>query len=154
MDQATPQAKVLFRVPNDDGTADVETLWATPLGNNRYQIDNSPFYAYGVSWNDVVFAPFNSDEGFPVFESVVGKSGHKTVRVIFDPPVEDGNESDSLLQGLVVRGCSYEGMNRRYMSIDISPSVDIQVVREYLIESDVKWEHADPTFDELFPEAE
>jgi hypothetical protein len=30
-----PSAKVLFRVPNGDGTAEVETLWATALGDER-----------------------------------------------------------------------------------------------------------------------
>jgi hypothetical protein len=41
-----PDAKVLFRVPNEDGTAEVETLWATSLGGDKYQIDNSPFWGY------------------------------------------------------------------------------------------------------------
>jgi hypothetical protein len=91
-------AKVLFRVPGEDGTAEVETLWATKLGEDKYQIDNSPFYAYGVSWQDIVLAPFDQNEGFPTFQSVVLKSGHRTLRIIFDPPVENGNPSDQLLQ--------------------------------------------------------
>jgi len=48
-DTPNPKAKVLFRVPNDDGTAEVEALWATHLGGDNYKLDNSPFYAYGVS---------------------------------------------------------------------------------------------------------
>ena len=63
-----PKAKVLFRVPNEDGTAEVETLWATPLGDDRYQLDNSPFYAYSVSWQDIVHAPISAEEGVPTFE--------------------------------------------------------------------------------------
>src|SRR5438128_3554168 len=96
-----PTAKVLFRVPNEDGSAQVETLWATDLGNDQYKLDNSPFYAYSVSWQDVVFAPFDQDEEFPTFQRVISKSGNRTVRVILDPPVEPGNSSDLLLQGLV-----------------------------------------------------
>ena len=38
-----PTAKVLFRVPDDEGGATVETLWAVPLGGDRYTLDNSPF---------------------------------------------------------------------------------------------------------------
>ena len=64
-DASQPNAKVLFRAPNEDGSADVETLWATHLGADNYKLDNSPFYAYGVSWEDVVSAPFSSEEGFP-----------------------------------------------------------------------------------------
>ena len=56
---SSPDSKVLFRVPADDGSAQVETLWATSLGNDQYRLENSPFYAYSVSWKDVVFAPFD-----------------------------------------------------------------------------------------------
>jgi uncharacterized protein DUF4265 len=146
-----PNAKVLFRIPNDDGSAEVETLWATHLGADNYKLDNSPFYAYGVSWEDVVSAPFNSEEGRPTFERVVSKSGNKTVRVMFETPVETGNESDRLLRGLVALGCSYEGANRKYVSVNIPPGVQLSVVRTYLIEQKATWEHADPTYAALFP---
>lgn len=149
-----PNAKVLFRVPNEDGSAEVETLWATDLGSDTYRLDNSPFYAYGVSWEDVVRAPFDSVAGFPVFHSVISKSGNRTVRVIFDPPVAAGNRSEEVLQGLVAIGCSYEGANTIYVSVNIPPGVDLETVRDYLIDSSVQWEHADPTYATLFPEDE
>jgi len=126
-------------------------LWATHLGADNYKLDNSPFYAYGVSWEDVVSAPFNSEEGQPTFERVVSKSGNKTVRVMFETPVETGNESDRLLRGLVALGCSYEGANRRYVSVNIPAGVELSVVRAYLIEQKATWEHADPTYAALFP---
>jgi hypothetical protein len=148
-DTSSPNAKVLFRVPEDDGSAHVETLWATSLGGDQYKLDNSPFYAYSVSWEDIVYAPFDPSEERPTFQRVVKKSGNRTVRVIFDPPIEDGNSSDTVLQGLVVLGCSYEGANRGYMSINIPPEVELQQVREYLIANQAQWEHADPTYSEL-----
>lgn len=147
-----PNAKVLFRVPNEDGSAEVETLWATNLGGDEYRLANSPFWAYGASWEDVVSAPFSVDEGFPTFRSVVRKSGNRTVRVIFDPPIESGSESESMLQGLVAIGCGYEGMNNKYVSVNIPPSVPLDSVRNYLIENNATWEHADPTYASLFPE--
>jgi hypothetical protein len=152
MADSQPNAKVLFRVTNDDGGSDVETLWATHITADHYKLDNSPFYAYGVSWEDIVSAPFNPDEGFPTFERVVSKSGNRTVRVAFDTPVETGNESDRLLQGLIALGCSYEGATRKYISVNIPPGVDLDAVRSYLINQQATWEHADPTFDDLFPE--
>lgn len=151
-DTSSPKSKVLFRVPEDDGTAHVETLWATSLGDDEYELDNSPFYAYSVSWKDVVYAPFDANEGFPTFVRVLRKSGHRTVRVIFDPPVKAGNESDSVLQGLLALGCSYEGANPGYISFDLPPAVHMEKVRQYLIQNGVTWEHADPTYTELFPE--
>jgi len=148
---SSSDSKVLFRVPEDDGSSQVETLWATSLGSDEYRLDNSPFYAYSVSWKDVVFAPFDATEEFATFQRVLKKSGNRTVRVIFDPPVQDGNESDQVLQGLVNLGCSYEGANRGYMSINIPAAVDLSAVRQYLVAKRAQWEHADPTYAELFP---
>jgi hypothetical protein len=147
-----PNAKILFRVINEDGSANVETLWATHLGADDYKLDNSPFYAYGVSLEDVVSAPFDSKEGFPTFERIVSKSGNRTVRLLFGTPFETGNESDRVLEGLVALGCSYEGANRKYFSVNIPAAVELDVVRRYLIEQKATWEHADPTYAALFPE--
>tara|TARA_Y100000588_G_C13308379_1_gene524601 strand:- start:69 stop:332 length:264 start_codon:yes stop_codon:yes gene_type:complete len=87
----------MIRTVDDSGEIDVETLWAIDLGEDVYELANSPFYAYFVSWEDKVYAPYDEDEKFPVPERVVEKSGNRTVRVIFDPPVEDGNDSDVVL---------------------------------------------------------
>jgi hypothetical protein len=145
-------AKVLFRVPSDDGTANVETLWATHMGGDNYKLENSPFFAYGVSWRDIVLAPFDEQEGFPTFQKVVARSGNRTVRVCFGPPIENGNESDRVLKGLLALGCDYEGANRKYVCVNVPPNVRLEVVRSYLIEQRATWEHADPTYDELFPD--
>ena len=123
----------------------VETLWAVPLGQDRFILDNSPFYAYGVSWQDTVLAPVDEQEGMPTFQQVLERSGNRTVRVIFDPPVVPGNGSDEVLQGLVSLGCSYEGANPAYMSVNIPPGVDLQQVCSYLIQQEAQWELADPT---------
>lgn len=147
-----PTAKVLFSVPNEDGSAEVETLWAFDLGGDHYKLDNSPFYAYSVSWQDIVYAPFDKDEERPKFQRVASKSGNRTVRVKFESPVEQGNESDRVLQGLASLGCSYEGANKTYISINIPPEVELEAVRKYLIECEATWEHADPAYGELFPE--
>ena len=154
MAEGKPDSKVLFRVPRDDGGDDVETLWAPSLGGDRYKLDNSPFYAYSVSWEDVVLASWSEEESFPTFERVVEKSGNRAVRVVFDPPVEAGNESDRILQGLVGLGCSYEGASHSYIAINIPPAVELETVTAYLIASGVQWEHADPSYDELYPDAE
>ena len=151
-DSEKPDAKVLFRVMDKEGSAYVETLWAFDLGNDQYKLANSPFYAYSVSWEDVIHAPFNKDEGFPTFQRVISKSGNRTIRISFTPPVESGNLSDHMLQGLVALGCSYEGANNQYMSINIPPGIDLENIRNYLIDHNATWEHADPSYAELFSE--
>ena len=40
--------KVLLQAPGGE----VETLWATPVGEGEYRLENSPFYAYRLSWLD------------------------------------------------------------------------------------------------------
>jgi Domain of unknown function (DUF4265) len=97
-----------------------------------------------VSLGDVIHAPFDPDEGFPTFREVLSKSGNRTVRVIFDPPVTSGNSSDAVLKGLPAMGCSYEGANAKNVAVNIPPLVDLSAVRGYLIEREVAWEHSDP----------
>jgi hypothetical protein len=143
-----PTAKILFRVAESDGSASTETLWAYDLGDDRYKLDNSPFYAYGVSWGDTVLAPHDDAEGHATFQSVLVKSGYRTVRVIFDPPVRRGNESNATLKGLVKLGCEYERANAHYIVLSIPPSVDLARIADYLNERKATWEHADPTRDE------
>lgn len=146
-------AKVLFRVEYDDSDeADIETLWAYDLGDDNYRLDNLPYFAYGVSWNDIVYAPYDPDEERATYKHVVSKSGNRTVRIIFDTPVEDGNKSQDLLDNLVEMGCQFEGANKVLIVVNIPPVVELADVAETLIEADVQWEYADPTYEELFPD--
>jgi hypothetical protein len=138
-------AKVLFST--EDGQ--VETLWATPLGNALYRLDNSPWFAYGVSWQDTIEAHVIEEDGLPVFQRVIEKSGNRTLRLLLDPPADQSVESQEVLNKLVELGCSYEGANPKYIAISIPPSVDLWAVCDFLTETGHRWEHADPTYEEL-----
>jgi hypothetical protein len=140
----TKNVKLEFRTVDKEGNVDVETPWAVSLGDDLYELDNIPFYAYGVSASDVVFATKDTEDGFPVFKKVVKKSGNKTVRIIFSPPVEDGNASAGILARLVEKGCTYEGMNAAYISVNIPPEIPLFDIRDFLEERALTWEHADP----------
>ncbi|WP_293393384.1 DUF4265 domain-containing protein [Nevskia sp.] len=142
-------AKVLFRVRDE---SEVEALWAKPVGLDLYELDNSPFYAYGVSWKDVVLAPYSPADGMAVFQAIAKKSGHRTIRVALEFPYEAGNQSAAEIDALVDMGCSFEGSNRCLMSVDIPPTVDLGSIRDRLIDRGLKWEYGDPTYEELFPE--
>lgn len=106
--------KILFELKKDeDGypPADVEQLWAEPLGNNLFKIDSVPFYVKGISCEDVVEASPDS-EGELRFRSLVKPSGHNTLRVIVfrespDPrPLAD--RVADLRNQLAKIGCSTE----------------------------------------------
>lgn len=149
-----PDSKVLFRVPYDDGTedAEVEALWAWNLGDDRYKLDNYPYFAYSVSWRDIVYAPFDTDEGFPTFQKVLEKSGNKTIRLIFDEPYEDGNSTAATIRTLVALGCEYEGANSKFFCINIPAQSDFDAITEFLIKHSIQFEFSDPTYAELYPE--
>jgi hypothetical protein len=129
----------------------VETLWATPLGRNWDQLENSPFFAYRVSWKDMIEAKPEVD-GVLFFVRVVEKSGHRTVRLLFEKLPTTGKRAKPILDGLVQRGCSYEGMAPRLISVDVPPSVDLEMIADYLTGTGVRWEYADPKYEDLFPE--
>lgn len=144
-----PDSKVLFRViSEEDGSVDIETLWATCLGNDTYRLNNSPFYAYSVSWEDIVYAPFSEQEGFPTFLKTISKSGNRTIRIAFEQPVDDAN---AVLKNLAGLGCTYEGASRRMISLNIPPDVELEEICDLLRASKVTWEYADPAYKELFP---
>ena len=135
---------------------DVETLWADPLGDDQYALDNLPWYAYGVSLGDVVAAR-PDEQGQLWLETVVRKSGNRTVRVILEVDETSREmtfESRSLLDGLKERGCSYEGANRVFVAVNIPPSVELAEISDYLAGSAFEWEYADPTYEDLFPDGE
>ena len=140
--------KVLFQ---EDGN--IETLWADQVGPDQYRLDNSPFWAYGVSWRDVVEARRDPD-GALTFVRVVEKSGHRTVRLILDPPADRSPESQAILDGLRPLGATYEGMHPGYLAIDIPPGVAFDPVIAYLVGSGQQWEHADPQYSDLYPNDE
>lgn len=142
----------LVKVQLHGPDGEIETLWARPLGDDLFELHNTPLYAYGVSWHDVVEARAQAPEGFPVVVGVAKKSGFRTIRVILKPPANVSDASQALLDGLRRLGCSYEGANHRFIAVDVPPAVDLMTVRAFLIASGQTWEHADPTYEQLFPD--
>jgi Domain of unknown function (DUF4265) len=133
------------------GNGEVETLWAHDLGSGRYRLDNLPWYAYGISVGDVVEA-VASDGGQFTFSRIVEKSGNRTLRIIL-LRIPDGDqltfESESALPILTELGCGFEKANRRFIAVNVPASVDLAAVTEALETTDVRWEYADPTPEDM-----
>ena len=129
---------------------EVETLWAVHLDENLYRLDNSPFFAYRVSWEDIVEAEPDSD-GVLCFARMAVKSGNRTVRVITQGYETTSEEAKPFLDGIIELGCTYEGLQPRLISITVPSEIELQAVADYLIESGHNWEYADPKYDDLFP---
>ncbi len=134
-----PSAKVALL--GDEGQ--IETLWAFDLGHGHYRLDNTPWYAFGISWQDVVEA--HPDEAGQLhFVKVVSKSGNRTIRVMSEVEF-----TDEWLKRLLSLGVTYEGANRRYFGINIPPDVDLDAISSFLVQEGVTWEYADPTYEEV-----
>jgi hypothetical protein len=108
-----------------------ETVWALPVGDDRYRLKNSPWYAYGASFDDVVYAPVR--DGRPTVEKMVEHGGHFTVRL----RVEDEGDIPDIRDRLEQLGCgaeSYREESRDWTltAVDVPSEVALQEVRAYL----------------------
>jgi hypothetical protein len=137
--------KIRIRLSPSQG---VETLWAQRIGDNLFRLDNSPFRAYGLSWQDIVQGKLAEDGGID-FVRRIEKSGNRTLRVIFENGF-DNTESRVILEQLRKLGCSYEGMRPRTISINVPPEIVLDNVIYYLKNANgLEWEYADPTYEEV-----
>ena len=122
--------KIEFELENEDGTGDVETLWALPV-EGGYRLDNIPFYAREVAWGDVVRA-IPDDEGWLRFEALVVPSGHSTVRLWFARACDVLGVRNALRE----LGCGSELDLDRLVAVDIPAEVDYARIRRFLDEKE------------------
>jgi len=122
--------KVHIDLPNHWGTGG-ESLWARDLGDDLYEIDNVPFYAYGINYNDVVRAIAKSPDLKPEVLEVVRHGGHRTLRIMFmnKRPAEEQAPYLSQIRKL---GGNPERATDYYLSIDIPPAADYRTLCDLL----------------------
>jgi hypothetical protein len=86
---------------------------------------------------------------------VVRKSGNRTLRLFFpgaDLHTDWPAEIQEIMDRLVELGCSYEGANRRYQAVNVPPEANLDSVTRFLTDADVRWEYADPTYEDVHGE--
>ena len=108
-----------------------EGIWARPVGDDLYEVDNIPFYAYGINVADVVRARPPGPDMKPVVERVERASGHRTVRLHFDPAVVE-SERLLMLRSLAQFKTSFEGDDAKYFALDVAPEGDYEAVLSQL----------------------
>jgi hypothetical protein len=124
--------KVFVDLPNHWDSKG-ESMWARPLGNDLYEIHNSPFAAYDLNYLDVVLAFAERADLKPKVQGIERRSGHRTLRIIFKTPA-DRSERDRLLAQLNTLGATYENSNSRQYALDIPPDRNYQAVCDQLWE--------------------
>jgi hypothetical protein len=124
---ATERVRIRFLIEDSTlGTAEV--LWAAPVNDGTFRLDNIPLLVFGVSLGDVVRVR-QSNEVLE-FEEVVARGGHSTYRVMINDP--DDAAAQQHLRAIVTLGCGYEHLTPRFVAIDVPPAVDVFTVYELL----------------------
>jgi hypothetical protein len=123
--------KVHFDLPEPDMGVGGESLWAAPMGDNLYELRNSPWHACTVNWLDVVEAHARKENEWPEFVKVHKRSGHRTIHLyIFDL---GQNRREEILKRCNELGSTYEGMNDRLYALDFAPGIDTDPAIEYVM---------------------
>lgn len=130
------RVKVVFKLEKDEDDyppADYEGLWAIPVGEGLFQLDNIPFFANEVALGDVVSAV--PEGGELRFQKVVRPSGHSTLRLI----IYDKDEVPAVRKLLEERGCPSEGSHiPGLISVDVPPSIPLATLRPMLDEGEAR----------------
>lgn len=143
--------KIIFKVaPTDWHGNERESIWVEDLGDGRYRLENTPFCAYGYSYQDVVEAAPDED-GDLIAGRIAERGGHSTYRVMVPKP--SAAKFEKYWKPVEKLGCTYERANESFVAVDVPPRADIGAVFRLLQrgEADGVWgfeeahcEHAKP----------
>jgi hypothetical protein len=116
-----------------------ESVWARPVENGAFVVQNVPFFVYGVSCGDQVNATQEAEGQFR-FSKPAGEGGHSTYRAFLAEATSPAT-ADEYWRRLESLGCQRELASARYWAIDLGPDVDIYRVYAVLQqgESDGVW---------------
>ena len=106
-----------------------EWVWAEKISDQVFALRNTPFYATGLSYGDLVKVE-NPDLNPTVLE-VVSRGGHSTYR-IFAKEGQDNSRVRALLKKLTHLRCGIEGATERLIAIDVLPEANIYEVYKAL----------------------
>jgi hypothetical protein len=108
-----------------------ESMWAKPLGNNLCQIDNIPFYAYGINYRDIVKVDSSNETKKPLVLEVVEPSGYNTLRIVFDKKF-DKAQQNKLFEALKDYKADVERASEQYVALSVAPNGDYDAVYDKL----------------------
>lgn len=115
-------------------------MWAAPVAGSEsgleFRLENSPFFAKGVSNQDIVRGKAIVPDAHYKFDGIVNRSGRSTYRIIGNP---DDAPFKSFWARLAAMGCTYErGMvrDRWLYAVDVPQSADIDSVYAVLEEGE------------------
>jgi hypothetical protein len=125
--------KILLELPTGHWSGHGgERVWAKPLGGDRYEVRNTPWYANDVNWGDVVRCEDVSPAGLPIVQERVREGGHGTLRVHFPPETESAVRA-AILDRLNDLGATYEEhADAALYALDVEPGVALEPLCDLL----------------------
>lgn len=125
--------RVTFELQEDDSgypPVSSERLWAKPLPNGNFKLDNIPFYASGVSTGDEVEA--DQVDGELIFRRVAIASGNSTFRIL---PIDVATNT-TIRNDLAALGCRSEfNQHVGVIAVEIPESLRIQPFLDYIVDA-------------------
>jgi hypothetical protein len=122
--------KVVVDLPEPDMGVSGEGIWAAPIGDDVYEIRNSPWHARNINWGDWVKAVAPNEDQWPRFVSIVKRSGHRTIHVYFLQ--DDQERKKEILEGINKLGTFYEEAFGKLYAFDCAPEVALDPILNYL----------------------
>jgi hypothetical protein len=123
-------AKITFILDSIDGYPPVgyESVWAKQVSETCFEIANIPFYAKGVSFDDIVECSYVENEH--VFRKSHKDSGNSTLRAI----VFAEESLETVKEKILLLGCGYEVCHSSFFAINIPASLNADELFAYLDE--------------------
>jgi hypothetical protein len=108
-----------------------ERLWGEKTRVKfEVRVVNTPFFARGIAYGDLVQVRPDHDRRELVFERFTAESGHSTVRIVFMNTEARGDVEG----GLEAARCSWESTRQfgSLLAVDIPSAVDYRALRAWL----------------------
>jgi Domain of unknown function (DUF4265) len=102
---------------------ETESVWAEPLGADRYRIWSVPVFAYNIDLRAVVEVAPDPEGGPPVVTRVVEEGDCPTVRLYFSAQASD-EDIQAVLDLLSSRDALFEKYNRRLWAVGLRTDDD------------------------------
>jgi hypothetical protein len=129
-DEHPEHVKIVVDLPDAEDGITGEGLWAKPLGEDLYEVDNSPWHSRDINYRDVVKAIAPAADKKPVVVSIERRSGHRTIQVVL---LKSGQaRMDEILTRLKELGATYERAHSVLIALDFAPDVSWEPAMEYL----------------------
>ena len=126
--------KVLFSVYSELMEQEITEIMSAEIANadlSHYKILSIPFYVPLISSGDIVYAPYDDDQGMPKYIETVDPSGNSNIWVVI---TDDQSDIDNIRTHFSEMDCPSEVVSDRFFAMNIKATANYLKVRNKLQE--------------------